>query len=321
MREVATYQYTDPDGVLLYEVVRFEPKAFRQRRADGEWTLNGVSRVLYRLPEVLAVAAHGETVIVVEGEKDVETLRSRGLVATCNSGGAGQWRAEFAQALRGADVVIVPDGDEQGERHAAQVAATLRAPRVLRLGAKDVSEWFANGGTVEVFAELVRDAPLWKPVLKGEGNTLNEWGSQSRLASSRLAGDCPFTWAEALRDGRTTVARWSPEESYAYVAMQRAQKRVAGAPRGQRDWMMRREALGLGNQVGAGRLGVAHAVFAVWQGAVANGLVREEGAARVQAIILRALWRGMQEPAGLLRRQHDSLRPSFHVLPSHSSEI
>jgi putative DNA primase/helicase len=55
---VATYDYKDERGTLLYQKVRYEPKAFRQRRPDGNggwtWKLDGVRRVLYRLSEVLA---------------------------------------------------------------------------------------------------------------------------------------------------------------------------------------------------------------------------------------------------------------------------
>jgi len=47
---VATYQYCDEKGCLLFEVVRFEPKSFRQRRPDGNggwiWNLQGIRRVL-----------------------------------------------------------------------------------------------------------------------------------------------------------------------------------------------------------------------------------------------------------------------------------
>ena len=34
-RIVATYDYTDADGSLLYQVARYDPKDFRQRRPDG----------------------------------------------------------------------------------------------------------------------------------------------------------------------------------------------------------------------------------------------------------------------------------------------
>src|SRR5687767_9716487 len=90
-RIVKEYDYTDAGGRTLYQVVRFEPKDFRQRRPDGRdgwiWDLEGVPRVLYRLPEVLALEK-GSTVWLVEGEKDVETLREHGLVATTNAQGA-----------------------------------------------------------------------------------------------------------------------------------------------------------------------------------------------------------------------------------------
>ncbi|MHC4461852.1 MAG: hypothetical protein ACYS30_10525 [Planctomycetota bacterium] len=41
---IATYGYKDESGQLLYKVVRFEPKDFRQRRPDGKggWKLFGV---------------------------------------------------------------------------------------------------------------------------------------------------------------------------------------------------------------------------------------------------------------------------------------
>jgi len=161
---VATYPYTDENGTVLFEVVRFEPKDFRQRRPDGRggwiWNLEHVRRVPFHLPQLLA--AKGRTVHVVEGEKDVLALERLGLVATCNPGGAGKWRQEFAEHFRGADVVILPDNDAAGEAHARQVAASLRPVaarvRLLRppgLGPKeDVSDWIARGGTAEELARL-----------------------------------------------------------------------------------------------------------------------------------------------------------------------
>ena len=47
---VATYDYTNADGNLLFQVVRFDPKDFRQRRPDGNggwvWNLKGIEPVL-----------------------------------------------------------------------------------------------------------------------------------------------------------------------------------------------------------------------------------------------------------------------------------
>ncbi|MGA9729534.1 MAG: CHC2 zinc finger domain-containing protein, partial [Candidatus Acidiferrales bacterium] len=97
-RIVATYDYTDENGELLYQNVRYEPKDFKQRRPDGKggwmWNLHGVRRVLYRLPKVLAAS----DVIIVEGEKDANTGDTLGLTAT-TSGSTGTWRNEFSEIL------------------------------------------------------------------------------------------------------------------------------------------------------------------------------------------------------------------------------
>ena len=125
---VAQYDYRDADGKLLYQVLRYAPKTFRQRRPGPNgrwiWNLDGVERVLYRLPELLAADPEAP-VFIVEGEKDVDRLRALGLTATCNPGGAGKWRDEYDKALRGRDAAIVPDNDKPGREHAFQVAMSL----------------------------------------------------------------------------------------------------------------------------------------------------------------------------------------------------
>ncbi len=157
-RIVAEYEYRSESGELLYQIVRYEPKDFRQRRPDGKggwtWKLDGVRRVLYRLSEVLA--AH--EVLVCEGEKDCDTARKLGLVATCNPGGAGQWREEYSEPLSGKHVAIIADADESGRRHAQQVAQSLHGKavsvKVLELpSAKDLSEWVERGGTRETLLD------------------------------------------------------------------------------------------------------------------------------------------------------------------------
>ena len=58
-------------------------------------------RYLYQLPELIA-APIGQPVFVCEGEKDVERLRSLGLIATTCLGGAGKWYQHTMNILRGA---------------------------------------------------------------------------------------------------------------------------------------------------------------------------------------------------------------------------
>jgi hypothetical protein len=98
-RVIATYDYTDESGALLYQVLGFEPKDFRQRRPDGVggwlWKLDGVRRIPYRLPELIEALANERPVFVVEGEKDVEALAAISVPATCNPHGTGKWRDEY----------------------------------------------------------------------------------------------------------------------------------------------------------------------------------------------------------------------------------
>jgi 5S rRNA maturation endonuclease (ribonuclease M5) len=174
---IATYDYTDAAGKLLYQVVRFEPKEFRQRRPNGKgawaWNLKGVKPVLYRLPEVLKAVREGQAVYICEGEKDTDALRLEGLTATTNSGGAGKWRADYAEALAGTSVIILPDRDAPGQRHSAKVATSLhgkaKSIKIVELTdrdshqIKDVSDWLAAGGTVAELEHLASETPEWEP--------------------------------------------------------------------------------------------------------------------------------------------------------------
>jgi len=113
------YEYVDEEEGFLFQTVRFEnPKNFSQRRwarpdddpkdISGEWVwnLNGVRRVLYRLPELIEGISVGHPVYIAEGEKAVEALRKLGVIATCSPLGAGKWREEYNQHLAGADVIV-----------------------------------------------------------------------------------------------------------------------------------------------------------------------------------------------------------------------
>jgi hypothetical protein len=79
-RIVAKYDYNDNDGALLYQVLRLEPKSFRQRRPDGNggwiWEL-GERRVIYRWAELLKYP--DATVFFCEGEKDADRVASLGI--------------------------------------------------------------------------------------------------------------------------------------------------------------------------------------------------------------------------------------------------
>jgi putative DNA primase/helicase len=166
---VATYDYRDERGDVLFQVCRFAPKDFRQRRPDGRggwiWSTKGVRQVPYRLPELLA-APTDQPVFVVEGEKNADRLASIGLVTTCNPGGVGKWLSSYAVFFRGREMVVLPDNDDAGLDHARSVAANLvpvaSSVRILELPdlapKGDVSDWLAAGGTAEQLHNLAAAA-------------------------------------------------------------------------------------------------------------------------------------------------------------------
>lgn len=116
-RVVAAYNYVDENDILLFQVVRYYPKDFRQRRPDGNggwiWNVEGVREVPYRLPEILKAIGDRRAIYIVEGQKAADALWRIGLPATCNAGGAGKWSPELNRYFRDADVVILPDQDPQ----------------------------------------------------------------------------------------------------------------------------------------------------------------------------------------------------------------
>jgi 5S rRNA maturation endonuclease (ribonuclease M5) len=158
---VATYDYKDEQGNLLYQVVRYDPKSFRQRHKNGGgewvWDMKDVRRVLYRLPEILKA----DTLYHCEGEKDADTLWDFGQPATTSVGGANNWDPEYAEYLKGKKVIIIPDRDAPGMEYARQVAQSLEGKatsvKVILLDKKDITEWIETGGDVAQLPAMEHD--------------------------------------------------------------------------------------------------------------------------------------------------------------------
>src|ERR1035441_4246434 len=138
---VATYDYTDAVGTLVYQSVRYaEPKGFRQRRPDGKggwtWNMDGVTRVPFNLPALV----RANVALIAEGEKDALNLKeaSAGFsdkkgrpsyAATCNISGAGKWLDEYSPYFAGKKAFVFPDNDDPGRKHAQQVCASILEDR------------------------------------------------------------------------------------------------------------------------------------------------------------------------------------------------
>ncbi len=235
-RIVATYPYIDAAAEMIFEVVRFEPKDFRQRRPDGaggwHWNLKGVEPTLYRLPEIVRAIEGNERIFIVEGEKDADQLAKLGLAATCNPGGAGKWKPALAKLLAGARVAIIPDNDDVGIEHGEAVARSLNDVatnvRVLSLGDQarkgDVSDWIAAGGSVEELFGLVADAPDWRPAFKPRYPIV--WFGQEDAAA-------PLRWLVRglMVEGGVSVVYGPPKSSKTFVTLDLALSVAHG-----RDW-------------------------------------------------------------------------------------
>ena len=208
-RIVATYDYQDESGNLLYQTVRLQPKNFFQRHRNGnnEWVnnLEGVRRVLYHLPELLKVSPE-ETVYIVEGEKDADNLWSWGLIATTSPMGAGKWQSDYANALKGKRVVVIPDHDAPGHSHGKDIIRSLSGKAaeikcILLDKEKDISEWIDSGHDIEELAKLEQpvsalfspDNPLYQP----EGEAI-VWHRKTAIA------DICFK-ANAVREEKTGI--------------------------------------------------------------------------------------------------------------------
>lgn len=185
-----TFDYLDEEGVLLFQTCRYqhEPtgdgkkptKEFIQRRPNGKggWTygVKGVRKIPYRLPELVKSGSQ-TPVLIAEGEKHVDKLIEMGFVATCNAGGAGSWtKTHHSPFLNGRDVIILPDNDKAGKKHAAKVRDALDgiAKSVLQVElpnlpeSGDIIDWCAAGGTAEELRHLIENATVTVPDFKVE---------------------------------------------------------------------------------------------------------------------------------------------------------
>lgn len=204
---VKVYDYRDSAGNLRFQVVRYDPKDFKQRRpssaGDYIWNMKGVEKVLYRLPGVLEAVKRSDVVYVVEGEKAADELVRLGCCATCTAGGAGKWdRTPSArEVLRGAMVVVLPDNDEPGRQHAVQVVASLQgvAASVVPLSLPglpvkgDVFDWIEAGGTREALTGLIEankakpapGSPVFRSLDRVEAEAVR-WLSPGRIPLGKI---------------------------------------------------------------------------------------------------------------------------------------
>ncbi len=242
-RIIAAYDYRDEEARLLFQAVRLYPKDFRQRRPDERyaeglnwhWNLNGVRIVPYRLPDLLR-ASSGSHVFVTEGEKDCDALAAIGLIATTNPMGAGKWKkldSKTFEGFRNHTVIVIPDNDEAGRKHAEDVVQSLRMmaaeiailtlPGLPEKG--DVSDWLAAGGSAKALLQLAKQAPRIGDAWEGSG------GSSTALERKEPAKETyafqPASSHFAACPARPPVVDlgWFPEAGRRYASIRALESR------------------------------------------------------------------------------------------------
>lgn len=202
------HSYEDPEGRELFQVCRFRPDSSarerlgkvrpRYRDEQGLWRMGyprGWQGVLYHQPEVLQALEAGDTVWIVEGEKDADALVWENYVATCNPGGARKFTTEHAEILARrsrSTFAVVADRDKEGYAHVARVRALLLAYGVSAqriqilqpLEGKDVHDHLMAGHAVDELVPVGLDElPEPPPDLVPHGKQIAQALSRSSLGA------------------------------------------------------------------------------------------------------------------------------------------
>jgi predicted transcriptional regulator len=271
----ATWDYFDESGKLIYQVVKFYDeqgkKQFRQRHpcTTGEWTwgLGGnpkrcscpkIQPSLYRLPELMA-AQPGNQVILTEGEKDADTARRLGYLATSASMGAGKFHkiGNRMRHFKGLNVIITPDEDKTGLDDASDKARALvsfaagvkvvRLPGLIESSGQDLTDWINNVGSKEALDRLIEAAPIWTGFR--DSASFREAATNGTAPATDPDGDAPpvalspqgFTPARSLKvlSTRDILTNTWPEPVWAVPGILPAGLTfLAGKPKIGKSWLV-----------------------------------------------------------------------------------
>ena len=185
-----TFDYRDREGRVHYRVFRYitatggttftlHPIDSRGNLVHTKGAMAGVEPLPYRLDtfpyppsERKSDVGGSLTVWVTEGEKACEALVGLGLIATTSHGGTGGgakiWPV-IARHFQNLDVIVCPDNDYPGSKHAelvcghlAGIARTVKRLDLPGLPTKgDAFEWVSQGGTATRVEALADACPEW----------------------------------------------------------------------------------------------------------------------------------------------------------------
>ncbi len=230
---VATYDYRNEKGDIIYKVCKTSNKEFPICSPNGKWGLNGAKKVLYRLQELLKSDAK-KCVFITEGEKDVDSLRTRlNATATTSPFGAGKWNSDYNIYLKDRKVCIIPDNDPQGKEHALQVAKSLygtaKEIRIIELPnmpkGGDISDWLSAGGTREQFTILLKQAKIYRPEQEDD-NIEPILVSLGTVKEEQVE----WLWPERIPQGKIPLLVGDPGLGKSFFSLYLAAKVTTGSP-------------------------------------------------------------------------------------------
>ena len=191
------YIYRDETGTAKYMVERAyngSGKTFKQYTLDKNYNAKPGIKDTLRLPYQLKYFKDQDFVYICEGEQSVDALLRYGYPATCNSGGANNWDTNLNQYFKDKNVIIIPDNDKAGHKHALNVASQLHktAKQITianvcnNLNEKDdIVDWFyENSNDIYNLNTIVTQYPEWH--LGDEIDDLNTFIKDDYSAKSWL---------------------------------------------------------------------------------------------------------------------------------------
>jgi hypothetical protein len=230
---VATYDYVTADGELRYQVLRYEPKGFSQRRPDPAsphhnppaWlnNMHGVEPLLYRLDKIQQAGKARRWLCITAGEKDADRFAAFGWPATTNHGGEGQWKdAHTVQALaiKPQLVVILEDHDDAGMKRTARIApaflaagVTVKVITAAELGGLppkgDVSDWLDAGHDKDELLEIIKQTRSYVAPATGKQIPTHSLSIQDGTDIVRRRMD--WLWPGRLARGVPTLLIGDPD--------------------------------------------------------------------------------------------------------------
>lgn len=206
------YLYRDADGKKLYDKYRIDflkDKGNKEKYIVQGIENNGFVRFKFKEGEYQSYIAMygdfrqyepGEKVYIVEGEKCVDACHSSGMKNTVTVGSSNDFRykgKKFAPYFKGADIVILQDNDQPGEKLTKEIIAALKevansikviVPDKSREKA-DIADFFQSGGTLEQLEKMEENTPVQNFSEPGSPKLNIGQGSGSDLMQFHLMND------------------------------------------------------------------------------------------------------------------------------------